>query len=263
MMAILSCNFFSKSLGRMISFQAVIPTMCFTDMLNPHSEPYAKQESFQTLYLLHGIGGNDTDWLVGSRVAHYAEEHNIVVIMPAGENSFYTDNNNTDRYGEFIGKELVEVTRRMFNLSHEREKTYIGGLSMGGYGALRNGLKYNDTFGKIIALSPALVANDAIKSTNESFWAFGKRDYFERIFGDLDKLEGSDLDIFALALKNARNTQIYFACGTEDTLLSKSRELRDFLEKNNIPFEYEEGTGGHDWKFWDTYIEKGICKISN
>ena len=257
-MAILTCDFLSKSLVRTVSFRAILPTASFGEMINPDSKPYADVKPFKTLYLLHGIGGNDTDWLMGTRIAHYAESRGLAVIMPAGENGFYTDNNGTDRYGEFVGKELVEVTRTLFHLSTAREDTYIGGLSMGGYGAIRNGLKYADTFGKIIALSSALVLDDAAKSTQESFWPFGKRDYFQRVFGDLDQLAGSDLDVKALADQQAKNVQIYLACGTEDALLAKNRDFQAHLKSLGADFTYQEGPGGHDWAFWDTYIAKGI-----
>lgn len=78
--------------------------------------------------------------------------------MPSGENRFYLDDEKSgELYGEFIGKELVEFTRKLFPLSDKREDTFIAGLSMGGYGAIRNGLKYAENFGCVIGLSAALV----------------------------------------------------------------------------------------------------------
>lgn len=58
-------------------------------------------------------------------------------------------------YSTYVGKELVEVTRKLFPLSHRREDTYIAGISMGGYGALYNGMRYRHTFSKVAAISPA------------------------------------------------------------------------------------------------------------
>jgi S-formylglutathione hydrolase FrmB len=108
---------------------------------------YARQRTFssckplKTLYLLHGYSGSHTDWLHFSRIRELADKHGIAVIMPAGENRFYLDNEDTDeRMGEYIGKELVDFTREMFPLSKEREETFIGGLSMGGYGAIQSPL---------------------------------------------------------------------------------------------------------------------------
>lgn len=260
-MAILSCNFISRSLGRTVPFTAVLPTINFMQMIDESSEIYTNPKPYRTLYLLHGIGNNHIDWIAGTRIAHYAEEHGLAVIMPAGENRFYTDNNEFDRYGQYIGSELVRATRAMFNLSHRREDTFIGGLSMGGYGALRNGLKYCDTFGGIIALSSALVVDDAKNAPADAPVFFGRRSYFERVFGDLSQLEGSDNDLRELTRKNAEKTNMYIACGTEDTLIEKNRELKAFLEQNGVRLTYEEGLGGHEWQFWDTYIQKGVAWI--
>ena len=81
--------------------------------------------------------------------------------MPDGANRFYLDNPDIgEYYGAYVGEELVEITRRMFPLSRERKDTAIGGLSMGGFGAIRNGLFYADTFGSIIGLSSALITEE-------------------------------------------------------------------------------------------------------
>lgn len=257
-MAILSCNFISKSLGRTVPFTAVIPTIDFITMVDPQSKPYEDVKPFKTLYLLHGIGNNHIDWLAGTRVAHYAEEKGLAVIMPAGENGFYTDNNESDRYGEYVGEEIVKATRAIFNLSHKKEDTYIGGLSMGGYGAIRNGLKYCDTFSKIIGLSSGMIEDMVLTSTNDDPIFFRRKDYYEQVFGDITKLKGSDMDLFALADKNADKVKMYLACGTEDFLIASNREYRDHLTGIKADFIYEEGPGGHEWAFWDTYIEKAI-----
>jgi len=257
-MAVLSGDFISKSLGRTVSFTAVLPTIDFMGMIDPDLKPYADPKPFRTLYLLHGIGNNHTDWITGTRIAHYAEEAGLAVIMPAGENSFYTDNSDWDRYGEYIGGELVDMTRAVFNLSRKREDTFIGGLSMGGYGALRNGLKYCETFGRIVALSSALVVDDAVLSTDDSPVFFGRRAFYTSIFGDLNSLQGSDNDLRALAKRNKDKTKIFLACGTEDMLIGKNWKFRDYLTDNGADLVYHEGPGGHEWPFWDRYIEKGV-----
>ena len=117
----------------------------------------SESKPYKTLYLLHGLLGNCTDWVMNTNIQRLAEDRNLAVVMPSGENSFYVNQilPNND-FGEYIGRELVEMTRRMFPLSHKREDTFIAGLSMGGFGALRNGLKYHETFGYIAVLSGAL-----------------------------------------------------------------------------------------------------------
>ena len=151
-MAIIQVNFMSNTLWRTVPIQVILPV----DKLTPDGSLPAPKK-FKTLYLMHGLLGNCTDWVSGTRIQRWAEEHDLAVVMPSGDNSFYVDRPaSNNRYGEFIGHELVEITRRMFPLSDRREDTFIGGLSMGGFGALRNGLKYHETFSAIVCLSGAL-----------------------------------------------------------------------------------------------------------
>jgi Predicted esterase len=263
-MAIIDVNFFSNALARQVSYKSIIPV----DGAVFPGRPAKEVKPFKTVYLLHGIFGDFTDWLIKSRIALYAEEHNIAVIMPSGENGFYVDHEALrSYYGEYIGKELVEETRKLFNLSHKREDTFIAGLSMGGYGALRNGLKYYTNFSAIAALSSALIIDDAVTSNEEHPFEFGRKSYYEAVFGKVENIKGSDKDLEALVKKimteNGDMPRLYLACGTEDSLLPNNHKFRDFLASEKVAHTYEEGPGVHDWKFWDEYIEKAIKWLLN
>lgn len=255
-MAIIEVNFISKCLMRTVTFNAIIPV----DKFGPQAEN-AEQKPLKTLYLLHGIFGNYTDWVNGTRIQAWAEANDLAVIMPSGENRFYLDDEKSgELYGEFIGKELVEFTRKLFSLSDKREDTFIAGLSMGGYGAIRNGLKYAENFGCVIGLSAALV-HDTWKDADNSAPIFTfRRNYYEAIFGEYDKVKGSDKDPKALLLKLKEEgrpiPKMYLCCGTEDGLVTANRDFRDFLNENGVDLTYVEGPGKHDWVFWDTYIKK-------
>ncbi len=255
-MAIIEVNFISKCLMRTVTFNAIIPV----DKFGPQAEN-AEQKPLKTLYLLHGIFGNYTDWVNGTRIQAWAEANDLAVIMPSGENRFYLDDEKSgELYGEFIGKELVEFTRKLFPLSDKREDTFIAGLSMGGYGAIRNGLKYAENFGCVIGLSAALV-HDTWKDADNSAPIFTfRRNYYEAIFGEYDKVKGSDKDPKALLLKLKEEgrpvPKMYLCCGTEDDLVTVNRDFRDFLNENGVDLTYVEGPGKHDWVFWETYIKK-------
>ena len=263
-MALVTVNFFSRCLMRTVPFQAVIPL----DKMNLHGNKIADSsntEPLKTLYLLHGVFGNYTDWVSGTRIQRWAQERNLAVIMPSGDNHFYVDCASTgEEYGKFIGEELVEFTRKLFPLSHERDDTFIGGLSMGGYGAIRNGLKYNNTFGRVCALSFGLndTRNKLTKESEKSPIYTSRRSFFEAINGDLSKISGSDRDCRALLLdrkgKNDPLPKFYLCCGTEDPMLESNRKYAAFLKENGVDVTYEEGPGAHEWDFWDTYIKKAI-----
>jgi S-formylglutathione hydrolase FrmB len=220
----------------------------------------------KTVYLLHGFQGIGSDWAYGTRIQELSMRYNFAIILPSGENSFYLDDvEKGELFGEFVGRELVDFSRSLFGLSASREDTFIGGYSMGGYGALRNGLKYNDTFGGIIALSSALIVKTISQIQPGYANPIANYDYYHRVFGEPTKLPGSDKDPEAL-VESIRKTgvrmpRLYMACGSEDFLIAENREFHEYLKKERIEHRYEEGAGAHNFKFWDEYIEKALVWI--
>ena len=261
-MAIFRISFMAETLGRTVPLTVILPTdkVYFGDM--PRREP---GKPYKTLYLLHGILGDDTDWLYGTRIARWAAEKDLCVVMPSGENMFYVDQPDTgNRFGEFIGRELVEFTRKTFPLSHKREDTYIGGLSMGGYGAMRNGLKYSDTFGAIIGLSSAFLVDESLLIVNPNpTFPSDRQEYKKAVFGqDLEAAIASDKNPYVLIRQHLEQKKeipaIFMACGKDDFLLSKNQKFVSFLRENNVPVHYIEAPGSHEWDFWDTHIKKAL-----
>lgn len=247
-MAYARVEFFSQALSRTVEFQAILP------------ELPAGGEKLQTLYLLHGAYGSSSDWIQYTRISLWAQELGLAVILPSGENSYYTDDvKGRTLYSQFVGAELVAYTRALFPLSDKREDTFICGLSMGGYGAITNGLKYCDTFGYVAGLSASLRVDEYPQAPdNPETMYLRSRGYLERTFGDLDKVAGSDKDYRSLALLAAKKQlpALYLCCGTEDDLLPHNRDFHNFLLNHHIPHTYEEGPGDHDWDFWNSYIQK-------
>lgn len=257
-MTLLTVNAMSQSLMRTVTFNVYLPS----DKVDMAGNLIAKPP-YKTLYLLHGIIGDQNDWLVGTRIASVAKHHNLAVVMPAGENQFYLDQpDHMTNYSQFIGQELLDLTRNMFPLSHKREDTYIAGLSMGGYGALHNGLKYYDNFCAIGAFSSGLILEEAIASTDDSPVPFQRRDYYQAIFGDLSKVLDSDKNptyqAQQLSKSSAAIPQMYITCGTEDSLLQANQKFVDSLVENKVAHTFETWTGGHEWAFWDKSVEKFI-----
>ena len=251
-------SFRAFSLRRNVEINALIPRG--TD---EHAGGLGDGQPFKTLYLLNGYGGNCDDWLLNTRISLYAKQHNMAVIMPSGENSFYLNNDDIHAgYTEFVGKELVEMTRALFPLSRRREDTLIGGLSMGGYGAMHTGLAFPETFGSIIALSSALIQNTVITMPEDFSNRFADYCYYRTVFGEPSRLAESDRnpEVLARRLKqeNAAIPNIYMACGTEDFLIKENRAFHQLLNDLDIDHEYAEGPGVHDFDFWDAYIRKAL-----
>ncbi len=255
-MALIQVNYLSECLMRTVPVNVILPV----DKLTFPGMPKREEKPYKTLYLLHGIFGNYTDWVSGTKIQRWAEEKDLAVVMPSGDNMFYVDQEDSHNfYGEFIGKELVDMTRKMFPLSRKREDTYIAGLSMGGYGALRNGLKYSETFGCIASLSGAMVVDHIAERTDDVPFFIDSRSFARSIFGDLDKAEESDKNpkwlVKKLKEEGKNIPRIYLTCGLQDSLLEANREMRDFLKEQGADVTYVEGEGAHEWDFWNRSIK--------
>ncbi|MDR0908759.1 MAG: esterase family protein [Spirochaetaceae bacterium] len=257
-MALMTIRFRSAALKRTVSFAAIVPL----DKILTEGEKIP--EKFRTLYLLHGYTNDQWEWFLGSTIEEYAHTYNMAIILPSIENSFYLDDAKREAYyAKYIGEELISWTRRAFPLSDKREDTLIGGLSMGGFGAIRNGLYYNEVFGGIMAMSSALITDEVSKMKAGEGNPVASYDYYAHTFGSPEKLLGSDNDPKALAEKllkgNKRIPKIYMACGTEDFLLEPNRDMHRHLEKLGIEHKYEEGPGEHNMKFFNPYLARGLA----
>ena len=156
---------------------------------------------------------------------------------------FYMDHPNAnENYSEFIGKELVKITRRMFPLSHKKEDTFIAGLSMGGYGAIRNGLKYHDTFGYIAGLSSAMILEKMRTADDSSPMFFEKKSFLENVFGDLSRIKDCEINPEWIAENMKKDgipfPHMYLACGLDDPLLPPNRKFRA-LDLRSLKFAHQ------------------------
>lgn len=257
-MALIQINMMSESLLRTVTVSAVVPF----DKLPMPGQAASNPRPFRTLYLLHGVLGDHTDWTANTRIQRWAEERDLAVVMPAGENRFYLDSAAGERWGQFIGQELPRKMQRLFGLSAAREDNFLAGLSMGGYGALVNGLRYAEQFSRIAGLSSALLLDEALRPDGKgqpcgAETMLGKA-AFGAVFGQPEALPGSDRDYYALAEALAGSgrelPRIYLCCGLEDSLLEPNRHYARFLRERGFSCEYVEGPGGHEWDFWDKSI---------
>lgn len=259
-MALFQANYFSKALMRVTTFHMIVPNDVMPEMVKGN-ENYRRET--KTLYMLHGFSGNSLDWMMGSLAQDMAIKYNLAIVMPSGENSFYLNQKGTGKaYATFVGEELVAYVGKTFGLSVKKEDLCIGGLSMGGFGAIHTGLKYKDTFGRMFGLSSALIIHDIENASSDFRNDVADYDYYVSTFGDLTKLEASENNPEYLIKQRKENREeiqpIFMACGTEDFLLEQNRDFNNFLVKQGVDVTYKESAGIHDWKFWNEYFEPAI-----
>lgn len=256
-------EFYSQSLMQHTYFSFVLVSDVQMDWVE---DPSYYERDPLNLILLHGLTGTDTDWLYGGGVQQLAIQYNLNVFMPTTGNSFYLDHGYPGRdHCTFVGKELPEYLEKTFGLQMSRENTMIGGLSMGGYGAIHTAFTFPERFSACIALSSAIHVEqiaDAMRNGVEDVMPLGMA---KIVFGDPDQILSSQIDprVQYRDLKQSGRPipRFYLACGTEDDLLAANRSFADFLRTEGADLHYEEAPGGHDWSFWSAYMDRGMKYI--
>ena len=216
---------------------------------------------YPVLYLLHGLTGHYTDWVARTNVADYATGYRLIIVMPEGNDSWYTDSAavETDKYETYLLKELIPDVQQRYRTIEARYGRAIAGLSMGGYGSLKFGLKSPSTFVFAGSMSGAVsVTRLSEKDTGASAWAKSIQ-----LFGPVDSETRKANDLFQIInqLTPARISSLpffYFDCGTEDSPLiaPHNRELAALMSEKKIPHEYRELPGDHSWAYWDKQIQE-------
>lgn len=246
-MAEISVKFFSEALNRNVRFEVYLP----------NDRPLGESRRMRTLFWLHGYTG-DAENLVPEWMA---KKYNIAVVSPNGENGFWLDGLSTGRkYCTFVGEELVGYIRRTFGLAVDADRTYIMGISMGGFGALHTALTYPENFGKVGAMSSALIVHEIAHMKPQGGNEVANYDYYHECFGDLETVEESNNNPEVLIKQIKENDravpQIFMCCGTEDFLIENNREFHRYLDRVGVQHSYFESSGTHDMKFWNEYTVK-------
>jgi S-formylglutathione hydrolase FrmB len=207
------------------------------------------------LYLLHGLSDDGSAWQRYSSIETVANEYGLAVVMPSVGRSFYTDQPNGQLYFTYLVEELPAYLKDVFGLAPVRENTFIAGLSMGGYGAFKAAFRYPERFAAAASFSGALSL--AIISAMP---ADPRQAEFAHIFGDLDKLQGSEHDSMVWLQKAAQNPaalpRLFVACGRQDDLYPVNQMFNAACQQFGIPLDYCEEDGKHDWHFWDRHIKR-------
>lgn len=259
-MALFRGDFKTKSLNRRSSISVILPV---DNRHYFHNYEEKVEKPYRTLYLLHGMFGNNEIFLENTTIKQFAEDNHLAIVLPSGENSYYLDNEDKhELFDRYVGEELVEFTREVFPLSHKKEDTYIAGFSMGGYGALRIGLKYNDTFGAIGGISSALVTENFENLNEDDEYLLDSRRYFQSVFGDLDNVKKSDKNLKYLIEKVIQNDieipSIFLAIGKDDYFIEENKDFSKFLTKNGVEHIFKIHEGEHTWDFCDEHIKEFI-----
>lgn len=236
-MAFLTVNYYSQSLQKACTMNVILPE--------------SSDRPYPVMYLLHGLSDDYTIWSRRTRIEWYVRDLPLAVVMPDGGRGFYSDAVRGPAHESHIINDVISFIDRHFNTQAERSGRVITGLSMGGYGALKLALKFPDMFCSVVSHSGGVAAgHNPFREdlANELVLIYGE-----------NHVGGKD-DLWAIVENVDRNKlpAIRMDCGLDDFLLDDNRAFHQHLIKLNIPHEYEEFPGEHNWDYWDIHVQDAI-----
>ncbi|WP_407270056.1 alpha/beta hydrolase [Radiobacillus sp. PE A8.2] len=229
---------------------------------------YENQKKYKVLWLLHGTYGDHTDWVRRTNIELYACEKDLIVVMPSGLNSNYSNWENSmlgfNMY-DYLTEELMPLVYNWFPASDKREDNFIAGLSMGGRGTMKFAVNFPEKFAAAAVCSAAPVN---IQNLTEE--DLRKDDFFSRRMygmvqnaGGLDKFKNSSENVWDILDSHAgsgRLPRLLFACGTDDKMIYDNLLVfKQHAEQIGLKAEFWKLDGyGHEWRFWDLAIQYAL-----
>jgi S-formylglutathione hydrolase FrmB len=214
----------------------------------------------RVLYLLHGLSDDASAWQRYTSIETLAAAWGLVVVMPSVGRSFYTDMPNGQKYFTYITQELPRYLADVFGLKPRREDTFIAGNSMGGYGAIKAALLHPEHYAAAASFSGALSLT-ILKALPDD----PRREEFALLFGDLDRLAGSEHDpatwLERAAQDPGRLPRLFISVSRQEDLYPLSIAFYQTCQSLGVQAEYHEEDGAHDWFFWDRQIRWFLERI--
>lgn len=235
-------SLFSPSLGRTMRYVVTLPA------------GHDASRSWPGIILLHGFNGRETDWSIFTPLTETAAGLTAVIVMPEGNSAWYVNSATVpeERYEDYIMQDLRATIARRYGV--DTTKLSIGGLSMGGYGALTLALRHPRLFQFVAPFSSSLDIPMDIPLL-EQHGRQGMRPELERAFGSSPSAAWPAHDPFTLAsaIDTAGTPYFYIATGIQDEFrerLAYHRRFIEVLRRRGFRYEYHESPGRHDWAFW-------------
>lgn len=231
-MSVATIQFRSEALGGRTRYHAILPI--------------TGEGPFPVLIQLHGLGDDSTGWIQRANLVRHLEQYPFLVVLPDGGTSGYLNWKESGRlarghYEDMIVVDIVDHVRRHFNVTPG--PWAIGGLSMGGYGAMRLGLMHPELFASIWAHSSAFHIGETVDP------------------GMVADYPGASVYRRAEeAAARGTSQVITFDCGVDDDLLDHNRKLHALMDELGLAHRYDEHPGAHTWDYWDEHVPKALAQ---
>ena len=245
-------QFESRLVGAALPYNVILPA--------DYKRGSSKNRRYPVLYLLHGLGGSAADWVSKrAHLADYAAQYPFIIVVPEGKDGWYTDGlAPREKFESYFVEELIPDVDRRFRTLPTREGRAVAGLSMGGYGSMKFALKHPDLFAFAASMSGALAV--ASWTPDQRIPEFVRPSVL-RVYGDAGSNVRLENDVYKLARELTPERAkalpfIYLDCGTEDFLITNSRDFSALLIEKKVAHEFRELPGEHSWPYWDRQVQE-------
>jgi putative tributyrin esterase len=281
-MGLFRFNYRSQTLGKYVNITIAYPT---DDCRCKPTEYLAKQASilptdentdyyvqgmkFQTVYLLHGGGDDDSLTYRYTNAERYAQRNKVMLVTPDIANSFGADTQYGIPYETFVTEELPTVVQALFASSPKREDNFIMGYAMGGNAALAAALHRPDRYCACMDISGGIgmtLQTGQLQSELDGGEFVQKLPLYGATFGEGQALPGSQYDLFAAAQRGLQNggshCRFIIACGSLEFIRERVEADVQVLKGLGYEVEYHCAEGyRHDFEMWNDWIEKGLDSL--
>ena len=214
--------------------------------------------SYPVLYLLHGLGDDQTGWIQfgeGKKIADNSilngDATPMIIVMPdanTGRIGYFNIPSKNWMYEDFFFNELMPYVESKYRIKSDKRFRAISGLSMGGGGTLTYALHRPDLFSAAAPLSSATGSIDVDESL-ERIKRYGfqfTRDEMQSLLKNNHPLEL----IQDIPLNKLNSVRWYIDCGDDDYLFEDNSLLHIAFKKRGINHEYRVRDGAHTWTYW-------------
>ena len=229
-----SDTFFSAALGRKMSYAIYLPAAYEIDL----------ERTFPVLYMLHGAGGDYTEWPrygmqgAADTLMESGEIAPMIIVMPEGDLGYWVNglSGAGEAWADYLLLDLLPHIEAKYRTIASPQGRALGGISRGAFGAFDLALKYPGVFGALGLHSPALGEYADLQAPAIP----------ESRFGEYDPI--------ALARSNDLNSlpAIYFDIGLEDDWLPGAQLLHAIFLARGIEHTFNEFEGGHSGAYWES-----------
>lgn len=229
----------SQALGGRVDTSVYVPPQC------------ERLSEVPVIILLHGVYGSHWSWALNAgahislqKMIDDSEMDPCVLVMPSdglwGDGSAYVKQDGGD-FERWIADELPDLILQEYTCVDKKSKFFIGGLSMGGWGALWVGIRNPEVFSAISAHSAITDLHEMEQFVEEDWSAWIEKHPIHSITGLLES-------------KNNKFPPLRFDCGKSDALLEGNRKLDAYLKTSGQRYIYQEFEGDHEWPYWEEHI---------